>query len=103
MLSHSVDSLHFIVSFTVQKKPFSFLKSHLSTVGLNSWTTEVLFTKSVSTPISCRALPVFSFGTFNISHQDFKPLGINPTLGDGHVSEFFLLHVDTQCPQHHLL
>lgn len=55
-----------IGSIAIQKH-FSFMKSHLSTGGLNSWANGILFRKSFPTPLSCRALPMFSSGSFSVS------------------------------------
>lgn len=60
-----------IVSFIVPKH-FSFIKSLLPTVGLNSWGNRVLVRKAFPIPRSCRALPMFSSSGFRFPVPTFK-------------------------------
>lgn len=62
----SVASLTRLVVSLAVKKPFGFMRTHLSIVGLNSWAYGILFKKTFSTPVSADyrlviilALPVF--------------------------------------------
>jgi hypothetical protein len=70
---HSV-GLHFhhLVVSLPMKKLFTFGKPHLSIVGLNSWTSGVMFCKSFHTPISCRVWPIFSSSCLSISGFVFR-------------------------------
>lgn len=94
-----------IISLSAQEL-FISVKSHLSIVGLKSWSNGVLFRKSSPTPVSCRALPVFSSNSFWVSGFRFRPL-IHKELvsvqSGRFKSNFILLHVDIQFSRHCLL
>lgn len=90
-------SSQLIVSLAAQNL-FSFMKSYLSTVGLNSLTNEVLFWEFFYVPVSCRILLMFSSSNFNV-------LGINLfrvrffVWGNRYGSNLTFLHV-CPCPCH---
>ena len=48
-----------VVSLAVQK-PFGFMRSHLSILGLSSWANGDLFRKSFPSPMSCKVLFTYS-------------------------------------------
>lgn len=98
-LSHSVRSLFtaLLVSSTV-KKLLSFLKSHLSIVGLNSWAYGVLFLKS-----PFLHLYLVDYYVCFYSSTCFDPLGVTFCSKWWIQVQFRSLACDIQFSCHHLL
>lgn len=57
-----------VVSLAIQK-----LFSFNATLVLNTWTDRVLGSESFPTPVSCRALPMFSSSSCNVPDFQLKP------------------------------
>lgn len=61
-----------VVSLAV-KKPFGFMRTHLSIVGLNSWAYRILFKKTFSIPLYCRLPSSHYSSTSSVSGSGFGP------------------------------
>lgn len=72
------------------KKPFGFMRTHLSIVGLNSWAYGILFKKTFSIPVSCGLPSSHYSSTSSVSGSGFGPPELVFVQGDRCRSVSFL-------------
>lgn len=81
------------------------MRPHLWIVGLNSWSFRLQFRKSLPTPVSYGVLAIFS--SINLRALGFTLMSLIELswifVQNDRFGSDFILHVDTQAFQHHLL